>query len=108
MQSVASLSVRNQRQSATISEIEDTSSIAASSLYRNNQQQQWGNLREVASTHKYQRSRQADSSAKVGPCQSQRNTSPENFTEGLQEDILFEKIQSVLPSQVPSLRTKYM
>lgn len=102
MQSVASLSVRNQRPSVTISEIEDTSSAAAESFYKNH----W-NQRDGASTYKYQKSRQADSSAKM-PGHSQRNTSPENFTDGLQEDILFEKIQNVLPSQVPSLRTKYM
>ena len=103
MQSVASLSIRNQRPSVTISEIDDTSSAAAESLHKN----QFWNQRDVTSTYKYQKNKHVDSSAQILG-QSQRNTSPENFTDGLQEDILFEKIQNVLPSQVPSLRTKYM
>lgn len=103
MQSVASLSIRNQRPSVTVSEIDDTSSAAAGS----SQKHQLWNQRDATSTYKYQLSKQADSSAKV-LAQSQRNTSPENFTDGLQEDIFFEKIPNVLPSQVPSLRTKYM
>lgn len=77
----------------SISEIDDTSSAANESLYN---RQIW-NERNVASTAKYQKGKQVESSTKV-LAQSHRNTSPENFTDGLQEDIFFEKIPNVLPS----------
>ena len=109
MQSVASLSIKNQRPSVTISEIDDSSSAAAESITK----QHNFNRRDTTSTHKFTRSGKQsilDSSMRhtVGGNQTQRNVSPENFTDALMEDQLFEKIQSVLPSQVPSLRTKYM